>query len=265
MAIIIGGPLPEVLIGDPLGVAEDDIIFGNGSDDRIDGLARNDLLFGGMGMDFIEGGDGNDTVEGGMDADIMDGGAGKDTLSYAQAVGSVAASLDTGTGVLGDAAGDVFRRFENLAGSGFDDRLIGSKSKNEIIGGAGDDFLDGLSGNDTLRGDAGADTMVGGAKKDTFTYFDLTDSPAIAGAQDLIVDFTLGDDLIDFTGIDDTNAALLPFLGHNVLFTGAAGEFRSEDNGASTIIEIDADGDTVADLRIDVVGVVVFTAADFIF
>ncbi len=265
MAIIIGGPGNDVIIGDPLGIAENDVLFGNDGSDEILGLGRNDLIFGGAGRDFADGGDGNDTIEGGGDGDLMDGGSGADWLSYAQSAGPVQIDLLAGTAAGGDAAGDQYTRFENLAGSAFADRLFGNDRKNEIVGGDGGDALDGRGGNDRLRGDDGADVLIGGAGRDIFVYFDITDSEAAAGSTDLITDFTQGADRIDIVGlVASLGGAVLTAIGHNAAFSGVAGELRSADNGLDSVVELDANGDAVADFRIDVTGVVVFNAADFI-
>ena len=120
----------------------------------------------------------------------------------------------------------------------------------------------GLDGNDTLRGDLGGDRLTGGAGDDVFRYFDLADSPT-AGPRDVVTDFTQGDDVFGLAGIDA--AVPLAFIGHGVAFGGVAGELRSDDNGANSIVEIDANGDAVADFTVNVTGVVVFVAADFVF
>lgn len=74
---------------DIFALAGNDIAYGNGGDDFIDGGSGNDTLYGGTGNDEIEGGDGNDFLygESGNDKlrgnrgnDVLYGGSGNDTL-----------------------------------------------------------------------------------------------------------------------------------------------------------------------------------------
>lgn len=335
MAILIGGPLAESLDGDPLGIAEADLILGNGGDDKIRGLdgadtllggagrdaifggllndlilgeedadtingdagndsalggagsdemlggdgndallgegdddvlfggAGNDLALGGAGNDRLFGEAGNDTLEGGADADFLDGGVGiRDMLAYTRSAGPVDVNLGAFTAVGADATGDSFVGFEDLAGSGFGDRLTGNAGANIIIGGAGSDEIRGLAGNDTIRGDEGRDRLFGGAGSDVFVYYDLLDSPV--GGFDTILDFLQGADLINLAGIDNT-VVPLTLIGHNVAYTGSAGDLRSVDNGVDTRLQIDANGDTATDFEILFPGVIiVFGAADLV-
>ena len=58
---------------------------------------------------------------------------------------------------------------------------------------------------------------------------------------------------------------VLNFIGNNVAFNGVVGEVRGRDNGVNSFVDVDTDGDGVADLTINVIGVVAFNAADFVF
>ena len=55
-----------------------DVIYAKGGKDLINGLGGDDELYGGAGRDTLNGGDGNDYLNGGLDADWMYGGAGDD-------------------------------------------------------------------------------------------------------------------------------------------------------------------------------------------
>ena len=59
------------------------------------------------------------------------------------------------------AAGIIFRNFENLTGSRYDDMLTGDSRANVIKGGSGNDEISGGGGADTLEGGPGADTFTG--------------------------------------------------------------------------------------------------------
>ncbi|XVN13931.1 calcium-binding protein [Pseudomonas corrugata] len=58
-----------------------DTIYGDETDERIDGLGGSDKLYGLAGNDVLNGGDGDDTLDGGMGQDTLDGDQGNDWLS----------------------------------------------------------------------------------------------------------------------------------------------------------------------------------------
>src|SRR5262245_50457412 len=118
------------------GIMEDAMAVINGSE-------KSDTLFGTIGNDTIKGGGGDDFISGGAGADALIGGAGIDTLSYQSSSAGVWVSLDTGVAYYGDAQGDSFSGFENLAGSSYDDILVGDTGDNVITGGAGNDTISG--------------------------------------------------------------------------------------------------------------------------
>ena len=196
-------------------------------------------------------GDGNDNViEGGLGADTLAGGLGNDTASYAGATAGVTVSLASqGSAQNTVSAGtDTLSGFENLAGSGFNDRLTGDSNANTLSGGAGDDtlnpganaggtvdFLDGGAGSDTasFAGIASSVTAtLNGATDGTATVAGLAiatlhnienltggsgadvltgDSNANAiegGLGDDILDGGLGSDTISFTGSTPTTVNL---------------------------------------------------------
>lgn len=65
---------------DIFALAGNDIAYGYGGDDYIDGGSGNDTLYGGTGNDEIDGGQGNDVIYGGSGNDTLAGGSGEDTL-----------------------------------------------------------------------------------------------------------------------------------------------------------------------------------------
>ena len=119
----------DVAIENLEGTAFDDILYGNGADNR------------------FTGGAGNDTFVGKGGADSFDGGPGSDTVAYdASAVGLVA-DLMLPASNTGDAAGDVYISIENLDGSGYTDTLSGDNNAN-VLG--GNLYHNTPSGNDHL-------------------------------------------------------------------------------------------------------------------
>jgi Ca2+-binding RTX toxin-like protein len=153
--------------------------------DQIDGANGNDnLIFGYGGRDSINGGAGNDTIIGGPGQDTIDGGSGIDTADYSTSASAVTVNLTTGTGTGGDAQGDVLSNIENLNGSNYNDSLTGDAGANLLMGNDGNDTLRGGGGDDTLIGGAGADVLDGGTGIDTASY-------AISGAA-VTVNLTTG-------------------------------------------------------------------------
>ncbi len=170
----------------------DDLVNGDGGDDLLAGGLGNDTLSGGAGTDtatwagsgaainaslhtLLASGQGSDvldadienltgsghddTLEGSSGANVLAGGAGVDTVTYTHAGAAIAASLASGSGTLGDAAGDAYLGIENLTGGSHDDTLRGDDGPNRLDGGLGNDTLEGALGNDTLVGGGGIDTV----------------------------------------------------------------------------------------------------------
>ena len=207
----------------------DDVLWGYGGDDSLWGGAGGDDLSGGAGDDSLWGGGGDDRLSGGLGADRLNGGAGVDMVSYSQSDRGVTVDLGKGTGEGGYAEGDVITDIENVWGSQYDDFLIGDDSANrldgdngndrlsggagddelrggwgadDLRGGAGDDFLLGGGGGDDLSGGAGDDSLWGGGSLSTTLSGGAGDDIFGFGfgyADDIITDFTDGDDLINLS------------------------------------------------------------------
>ncbi len=107
-----------------------------------------DHLIGKAQANDLSGGAGDDTLTGGGGADILNGGAGSDTADYSDATSGVTLTLAGG-----GSGGDTYISIENLAGSGFNDRLTGNGAANVLTGQGGADRIDGGGGDDTLLGD----------------------------------------------------------------------------------------------------------------
>ena len=68
-----------------------------------------------------------------------------------------------------------------------------------LLGSSGDDIINGNQGNDTITGGLGADNLTGGSGKDTFVFKTISESTSTS--HDTIIDFSHGQDQIDFTNI----------------------------------------------------------------
>ncbi len=199
-------------------------IVGSSHDDHLIGDDQANELFGGRGDDMLTGGGG---------ADTLNGGRGSDTADYADATGGVRLDLRRD-----GSAGDTYRSIENLAGSGFDDRLKGDGAANVLTGQGGDDVLRGGGGDDTLLGDfayQGEPLPRPGLGSGYATLGPDAMNNSIATAYDISDNFTLDadPDIFDSTTVLHTTV--------NATGNGE-GAYYSIDLAAGTSISIDIDG-----------------------
>lgn len=241
--------------GDHLTAVES--VTGSALADTLTGDGNANTLSGEGGNDILAGGTGSDVLRGGAGADRLDGGAGVDSAMYSESAAGVTVNLTAGTGIGGNAQGDILISIETVYGSALADTLTGSAANDSLVGGAGNDVVTGLGGRDTLYGGTGADRFV-------FTA--PADSPAAGG--DLIKDFSFADaDRIDLSAIDANSAAAgnqaFTFIGV-AAFSGVAGQLRVATAGGITTVTGDLNGDKVADVSIDLTGSLALAAADFV-
>lgn len=226
----------------------------------VNGTNGSDTLVGSDIDDVIFGGLGSDTLIGGLGADVLNGGEGDDTAVYSTAASGAIVDLVTGRGGVGSSAeGDEYTSIENIIGSAFDDILTGDDERNVITGGAGDDYITGAGGNydylygndgndtidggdgyDYISGGLGGDTLIGGEGGDQFDYYYFGELDG-----DVILDFALGADFLDFTSMIYAEGVLPIYIGGEA-FTGQRGEIRFEISGNDTLIQLDSDGDGTA-------------------
>ncbi len=145
---------------------------------------------------------------------------------------------------------------ENARSGTGNDTLTGNEAANRLESGAGNDSLAGNGGDDVLVGGAGSDVMTGGAGADLFVFTSDGDSTPGAG-RDIITDFTQGSDVIDLSELIAST-----FVG-SALFSGNAGEVRFAAFGGATIVELDSNGDGLADFQLEVQGQAGLSFADF--
>ncbi|WP_244628269.1 tandem-95 repeat protein [Stappia taiwanensis] len=122
------------------GSDRNDVLEGDGGDNRLVGRRGNDRLIGGAG---------NDILIGGRGADILEGGEGVDRVEYTLSDSGVTVNLTDSSAGGGDALGDTFSSIELIVGSFHDDTLIGDSFDNVFMGGRGADIIDGGGGFDT--------------------------------------------------------------------------------------------------------------------
>jgi Ca2+-binding RTX toxin-like protein len=120
-----------------------------------------------------------------------------------------------------------------------DGRLGGNDT---LDGGAGNDTIFGQEGDDVITGGAGNDVLYGGSGADVFMY------NAGDNGVDVIKDFTVGEDVLDISGMLQGYDALQDSINDFVFTT---------EVGGNTILSIDVDG---ADGPATAVEVAVFEA-----
>ncbi len=215
-----GGDGNDSLLGNDGG----DNLYGGAGSDTVDGGSGADNLFGNTGNDSLSGGSGNDILNGGTGADTMVGGTGNDIYFVDNASDTIVENINEGLDsayssapsfLLPDNVENLFLKFGassgtgnnqdnmiraltpadlTLSGMGGNDRILASVGNDSLSGGTGNDLLFAMGGNDTLDGGAGADTLSGGPGADAFHFMKGEANG------DLITDFTVGTDHIDFYG-----------------------------------------------------------------
>ncbi|AKS46335.1 Hemolysin-type calcium-binding repeat-containing protein [Octadecabacter temperatus] len=165
-----------------IGSQYDDILFGNGSDNAIDGGDGDDIIlvsssttsFPVPGTNQFDGGAGNDIIgfsltgvgQGNLGSNHeMSGGSGVDTFVFETYSSDYDVDLEGESfyTVSGTYIADLFE-FENISAGGGEDVLRGDNAVNDIDGNEGDDTIEGRGGSDVL--DGGGNSAVG----DTLSY-----------------------------------------------------------------------------------------------
>ena len=169
--------------------------------------------------------------------------------------------------------------FENVNGGSRADSITGSIAANVLIGRDGGDTLVGLAGEDrligggsrdTLNGGAARDIMTGGAERDFFVFTTTADSNVAARQRDIITDFQAGTDRFNISAIDANSGTAgneaFSFIGSAAFTAGVAGQVRSSFvvNTGKTLVEVDVNGDAVADFAVQLTGLITMQTTDFI-
>ena len=125
---------------------------------------------------------------------------------------------------------------------------IGNSLDNVITGNAEYNILSGGGGDDVLIGGGSFDAMSGGAGRDTFMFLSVLDSTV--AASDRISDLE-AQDIIDLSRIDaDTTTNGDQAFAFVDAFSGQAGQATLTFGGGVTMLNLDVDGDGVADFML---------------
>ncbi|WP_374037122.1 DUF4214 domain-containing protein [Brevundimonas staleyi] len=188
----------------------DDVIYGDlaaggaGGDDILYGDAGRDVLYGGAGSDRLDGGDGDDFLYGGAGDDTLVGGAGVDSAVFGYAYSLASLSYQNGTIIVGGPEGrDVLTGIERLV---FSDRVLMVGADGRVVepnaavsGTAAADRLTGTDGDDVLLGLGGNDVLRGGAGNDSLSGGD-GDDVLIGGAGSDVLNGGAGLDMATYSG-----------------------------------------------------------------
>ncbi|MBL4808423.1 MAG: hypothetical protein JKY31_14230 [Rhodobacteraceae bacterium] len=188
----------------------------------IKGGAGNDTLIGSLGNDRIKGGTGNDTIYDPDGANKIRGGSGDDLIEVGDASNGSFLHGGSGNDTLVSGRGD-----DTLKGGSGHDTLVGGRGDDVLLGDGGRDILDGGKGDDILNGGRGADILTGGAGNDVFVF------TATERGRDTITDFTDGEDMIQFSGLNGFADLSISQHGSDLWIEHAAG------NGTIVLENID--------------------------
>ncbi len=134
--------------------------------------------------------------------------------------------------------------------------INGGDSADQVRGSNLNDVINGQNGDDKIMGLSGADDLTGGAGVDQFRFLFKEDS--LAGSADRILDFTNNVDKLDFRLLDADLVApgrqTLNFIGTSAFAVNGTAQVRYADSGGDTLVQVDLDGNGVADMQIVLVG-----------
>ncbi|WMS43239.1 hypothetical protein RDV64_02220 [Acuticoccus sp. MNP-M23] len=241
-------------------------LSGNNLANDLVGGDNGGTLKGFGGMDTMTGGDGEDTLDGGGGVDWLDGAEGDDRYLINDQRDNIE---DTGTST-GDA---IVTRTTNVDLRDYIgvEKIVMQKGEDlSLSGDDGDNVLRGNNGDNLIIGRDGRDVMTGGNGDDVFDFNNVSESSL--SETDLIRDFEVATvegigDVIDLFGIDAKSTALFnnafTFIGTDA-FSMKEGELRYTNDGGSTYIEGDVNGNGEADLYIRLLGELTLSDADFV-
>ena len=205
---------------------------GNSQANRLVGNSGDNILNGLGGADQMAGGLGDDTyhVDNVGDRIYESAGQGRDHV-----IASINFNL---AGIYA----------EDLTLTGSARYGIGNSLDNVITGNAEYNILSGGGGDDVLIGGGSFDAMSGGAGRDTFMFLSVLDSTV--AASDRISDLE-AQDIIDLSRIDaDTTTNGDQAFAFVDAFSGQAGQATLTFGGGVTMLNLDVDGDGVADFML---------------
>ena len=220
-----------------IGGAYNDVLIGEGSNNRLEGGAGADYLVGLGGDDILVGGAGAaNTLQGGVGDDLYEVSA-NDTLI--ENAGEGVDTVSTGLAVY-----QLKTHFEHLTFTGDGPHTgLGNAAANTLTGAGGADTLFGYEGNDVLHGGFGAaNTLTGGLGDDYYV--------SRAAGDSMIEQAGEGHDTVDTTAL----TYVLRDNFEDLIFTPATGNtthFNGTGNALNNMIRGHAGNDVFAGLAGD--------------
>jgi autotransporter-associated beta strand protein len=283
-----------------------DVITGNGGVDALDGGNGNDRIVingnndgstidGGVGIDRLALTDGAATLgsiagiervelsnnatlilagaqfSAGLDLFSSLGGNGTIQVDMAAGGGQVIArgmSVDAGSNIVfvvnGGTGNDLIK-----AALGATNQINAGDGNDNIVGGNLSDTLNGGNGIDKIAGNGGGDIMTGGGGADVFKFKRASDT-GIGSDADIITDFGIGTDKLNFRNIDTDPSTPgvqgFAYIGTAAFSASGAAQIRYTDSGTYLRVDCDVNGDGATDMQVILLGLAgqSLTAADFV-
>ena len=225
---------------DYIPTAGNDIIYGDGTNNDVDGGDGDDFINAEGGADKVYGGNGNDFIIGIGEADLLIGGEGDDWLG----------GWDGNDILVGGNGNDWLeggKDQDELYGNDGDDYLHGNIGNDYLSAGAGNDLVNGSEDDDVVIGGNGEDILIGGLGDDiligeyylegegwSYDYAADTFLYSYDFGNDTIRDFGYGDDILDVRNMGFANLdefiALGEQIGDNIIFTFSDGGTLTFEN-----------------------------------
>lgn len=156
-----------------------------------DTLLNIENVIGGTANDYLFGNASDNVLDGGEGTDSMRGGLGNDTFIVDNEGDVVVELQNQGTDmVLSDVSWTLGACIENLTLTGTED--INATGNNPSSGGSGNNVIIGNAGSNVINGRGGVDTLTGGAGRDYFVF----DTDLVVGEVEQITDFNAADDIL---------------------------------------------------------------------
>ncbi len=177
---------------------------------------------------------------------------------------SAAAGSSVAFAINGTAGTDIIK-----ANLNFRNTINGGDSNDQIRGGGMVDTINGGIGNDKILAFTGADILTGGAGADQFRYLFAGDS-GIGAAADHVTDFVIGSDRFNFALMDadvvTPGDQAFAFIGTGAFAVTGVGQIRYQTSGANLLVQIDTDGNGMADMEVVLDGLAgqALTGGDFL-
>jgi len=226
---------------------------GNNLKNKITGNIGNNILDGAGGIDTLIGGLGDDTYI--VDLTLK----GQGSKAVVTLEDKIAELVNQGNDTLqlrGEfelTQSTTLRLANNLENL---DASATGLTRINLTGNAADNIIIGNDADNIISGGMGADTMTGGGGQDTFRFSSLKEL-GLAERQDVIMDFTKGEDLLDFKALKGYS-----FIGEEG-FSGVK-QLRYVINGGDLTLYGNAIGDQQPEFSIKLVGVTSLSTADLL-